>query len=137
MVTEPAPPTAPQQPQLQIPERPSLAPGVQLKGAMTESAFRDPPWLIDRDGTFVMVPKLLYEVAANANGEREHAQIAEAVTEATRRGVTSEHIQILVARLMIMGVIAGPDGRLAVPATSLEQARSVLGLNLKVHLLSP
>src|SRR4051812_27071551 len=29
-----------------IPERPALAPGVNLAGQMQESAFEDPPWLI-------------------------------------------------------------------------------------------
>ena len=35
--------------QISLPERPILAPGVHLAGQMHESAFEDPPWLIERE----------------------------------------------------------------------------------------
>jgi putative peptide zinc metalloprotease protein len=127
---------APQQ-TLRVPERPGLAPDVVLKGQMTESAFEDPPWLIDRDGVFIVVPKLLFEVAAQVDGRHDHQQIAEAVTAATQRGVTTEHVEILLSKLMLMGVVAGPDGKPAVPPASLAQARSIMGLDFKLRMLSP
>src|SRR5687767_5263412 len=97
--------TGAQQPtqQLRVPDRPKLAPDTHLRGQMTESAFEDPPWLIDRGGTFVMVPHILYEVAAAANGDRTHAEVAAVVSEKTKRGVAAEHIHLLAGRLMLMG----------------------------------
>jgi putative peptide zinc metalloprotease protein len=126
---------APQQ--LEVPDPPSLLPNAALKGQMTESAFRDPPWLIDRGGVYIVVPKLLYEVAAAIDGRRDHEQIAESVTAATERGVTAEHVRVLLAKLMLMGVVADQDRRPAVPPEALDQPGSVVGLNFKLKMLSP
>src|SRR5207248_6312744 len=47
-----------------FPERPKLAPGVTLAGQMKESAFKNPPWLIEReDAGYVQVPEVLYRIA--------------------------------------------------------------------------
>src|SRR5438309_5753196 len=60
-----------------VPERPRLAPGVRPAGQMQESAFVDPPWLIERQGEgYVQVPRLLYRIAELADGQRTLEDVA-------------------------------------------------------------
>jgi hypothetical protein len=65
-----------QQPTPQVPERPSLAPGVELVGQIEGSSFQNSQWLIQRDGRFLRVSELLYRVAEHANGQLTLDEIA-------------------------------------------------------------
>src|SRR3954454_7583031 len=59
-----------------VPERPRLADGVTPAGQMRESAFVDPPWLIDRRGQgYVQVTELLHRIAEVLDGQHTHEQI--------------------------------------------------------------
>src|SRR5437868_756234 len=79
-----APPQAtkpPGQPR-RAPEHPRLADGVRLVGAMKESAYVDPPWLIDREGVgYLQVSQLLYQIAEACDGRRSPEEIARHITE--------------------------------------------------------
>src|SRR2546425_6936418 len=92
--TEPAP-----QPDatIPIPDRPAIAPSVQLIGEFEGSAFRQRQWLIERDGHFIQVPELLYRVAEYANSERTLDEIASLVTTSTDWTVTADQIRAIVA----------------------------------------
>ena len=60
-----------------VPERPRLAPGVKPAGQMQESAFVDPPWLVERRGEgYVQLPHLLYRIAELVDGQRTLEDIA-------------------------------------------------------------
>src|SRR5436190_1588043 len=69
---------APQaQPEAEVADPPERAPGVQLSEAMEESAFVEPQWLVQRDGTFIQLTELLYRVVENIDGQRSLEEIAE------------------------------------------------------------
>src|SRR5437016_1637872 len=69
-------------PTLAVPERPKLAPGVKLAGQMKESAFEDPPWLIEReDGGYIQVNELLYRIAEQCDGRHTVQEIAANVSD--------------------------------------------------------
>ena len=61
---------------MDVPERPALAPNVELSGKMQGTGFQQQQWLIQRDQQFIQVTELLYRVAENANGERALEEIA-------------------------------------------------------------
>src|SRR5579884_4529490 len=86
-----SPPTSPQTaapdrggaPQLTLPDRPRLAPGIRLAGQMHESAFKEPPWLIEREGAgYVQVTALLYRTAEQCTGANTFDGIAANLTAA-------------------------------------------------------
>jgi putative peptide zinc metalloprotease protein len=57
------------------------------------------------------MPRLLYVVAEQANGERTYDEIAERVTEQFGRGVNPDNVRLLVEKqLRPLGVLAQPDG---------------------------
>src|SRR5690242_12795558 len=76
---------APASADIALPERPALAPHVELSGAMQESGFAKQQWLVQRDGRFLQLTELLYRVAEQANGARTHDEIARAVSDAIGR----------------------------------------------------
>src|SRR5436190_19944371 len=60
-------------------EPPRLAPGVELVGEFEGSGFKQPPMIARRaDGQAVQLPALLYTVAEQIDGERDHEAIAQA-----------------------------------------------------------
>src|SRR5437764_14762340 len=63
-----------------VPERPALAPGVELAGIFADGAFNEPQWLIVRNGHFLQVPALIYRVAEYADGQRTLGEIAATTT---------------------------------------------------------
>src|SRR5918992_265134 len=66
-------------PEVDVPDRPRLVDGVHLHGEMKESAYKDPPFLVERDGAYFPVSRLLHAVLEQADGQsslaadREHA----------------------------------------------------------------
>jgi len=113
-------------------DRPVLAPGVELAGRFEGSAFRDPQWLIQRDGHYVQVSELVYRVAEYADGQRTLRQIADRLTESSEWTVTPEHVgRILTSKLVPLAIVAG-SGQPAPyrPAASLllpKMRKKVLG----------
>src|SRR5260370_42400239 len=78
---------------LEVPDRPILAPKVQLVGELKESGFKDRQWLIQRDGQFIQLAELLYRVAEQADGEHTLEEIAASVTESTEWLVSPDNVR--------------------------------------------
>ncbi|HEY3110066.1 MAG TPA: hypothetical protein VGL23_14985 [Chloroflexota bacterium] len=122
-----------------VADPPKLAPGVRTSEAMEESAFVEPQWLVQREGKFIQLTELLYRVVENVDGQRPLAQIAERVGDAIDRDVTDDNIrQLIAAKLIPLGLVAGADGSVATPEGEAEgAARSPLQVNMKMAMLSP
>jgi putative peptide zinc metalloprotease protein len=131
-VTSDQPPQSPAV--INIPERPRLAPNVQLVGEMQGTGFQDRQWLIQRDGQFIQLTELLYRVAEQANGKQTLEEMATGVTESTEWAVTAEHIHQLLKKLIPLGLIATADG--SAPAQATRQ-RSPLQVNMRLKTLDP
>lgn len=94
----------------QSPERPTLAPGVEMLGELDGSAFQDSQWLIKRRGRFIQVAEPLYRVAQFSNGQRTVDEIAELLGQTLDAAVTGEDIgRILAQTLIPMGIVEDPD----------------------------
>jgi putative peptide zinc metalloprotease protein len=118
-----------------MPERPTLADGVKLAGQLRESAFKSPPWLLEREGAgYVQVTPLLYSVAEECNGEQDYAQIAEKIS-AKGQPVRPDTVKRLVAGMLIpLGLVSGPDGSVA---TTSAKRSSLLSVNMRMKMLAP
>src|ERR1700716_2508517 len=76
--------------------RPQLANGIELIGEYKGSGFKEPPYLARRaDGQVLQLPRLLYLVAAKADGTRTYGDIARAVTDEFGRGVSEDNVAFL------------------------------------------
>jgi putative peptide zinc metalloprotease protein len=121
--------------------RPQLAAGVQLRGRMTESAFADQPWLVERNGRFLQVTEMLYRVAELADGTRSVADIARVLSARLAAEVGAEYVQrLLDVKLVPIGIIAADTATTTPPhvaPASGEVPRSPLALNLRMALVSP
>jgi outer membrane lipoprotein-sorting protein len=124
----------------ELPERPMLAPYVYLIGEMPGTGFTERQWLIQRDGRFIQVTKLLYRVAEQANGERTLEEMAKGVTESTDWIVDADDVrQLIQTKLIPLGLIARADDFITSPsgATVQSQGYSPLALTLRMQALSP
>src|SRR5213079_1381481 len=96
-------------------EKPHLARGIDLIGRYEGSGFKEPPYIARRaDGQVIQLAPLLYTIAELADGQRTNEEIAAAVSEAIKRGVS-----------------AGADG--AEP--ELQKADPLLALKLRAALV--
>ncbi|HEV7663594.1 MAG TPA: hypothetical protein VGQ62_08675, partial [Chloroflexota bacterium] len=120
-----------------LPDKPKLAPGVRLAGQMQESAFENPPWLLERDGAgYVQVTELLYHIAEQCTGNQSTDEIATKVSTPAK-AVNAETVQSLVARLLIpRGLVLMTDGKSAT-AGAQAGAGSPLALNMRLKMVSP
>ena len=119
-----------------VPERPRLAPNVQVVGEVQESSFQDRQWLIQRDGQFIQVTELLYRVAEQADGCHTLEEIAAGVTAATDWIVGADQVRQLVqVKLLPLGLVSAADG--SVVAGDTNRGRSPLQVNLRMRMLSP
>ncbi|MCA1824286.1 MAG: hypothetical protein ABR520_09385 [Mycobacteriales bacterium] len=91
---------------------PRLAEGMELIGEYEGSGYKDPHYIARRaDGHIVQLSHLLYLVAQAADGERDDAGIAQAVSEKFGRGVSTDNVRVLVEeKLRPLGVLARADG---------------------------
>jgi putative peptide zinc metalloprotease protein len=91
---------------------PRLADGIELIGEYEGSGYKEPPSLVRRDdGQVIQLTPLLYAVAAAADGNRDHAALAEEVGAQIGRSLTADNIRfLLVERLVPLGIVTGPDG---------------------------
>jgi putative peptide zinc metalloprotease protein len=117
---------------LPLPEKPRLADGVSLAGQMRESAFVDPPWLIDRRGEgYVQLTELLYRIGEQLDGKHTFEEIANAVSQATGRSVTADNVRQLVdTQFVRKGLVPLADGRVI---GSAHGSRSLLQLNMRLR----
>lgn len=94
-------------PPIPAPERPRLADGVQLHGAVRDTGFERPQWLVERSGRFIQVTELLYHILVALDGEKTLDEIAAEVAEQTGRPVIGANVRTLIeARLLPMRLIA-------------------------------
>ena len=114
-------------------ERPRLAEGIELIGEFEGSGFKDPPFLARRaDGQAVQMPKLLYQIAEEADGRATLNEIAERVTQKFGRGLDAEAVGFLVdKKLRPLGVIAGADGS----APQLQKVDPLLALKFRAAVI--
>src|ERR671937_822748 len=115
---------------------PELAPGVELLGPYEGSGFREPRYLARRgDGQMIQLPRLLYLVAEEANGERTSAEIARSVGQAISRRIAPDDIDFLLdERLRPLGLIRFEDDVEVEPA---PRADPMLALRVKTALVPP
>jgi putative peptide zinc metalloprotease protein len=124
----------------EVPERPALAPNVQLIGEMQGTGFTDRQWLIQRDGRFIQISELLYRIAEQTDGERTLEEIAGWVTASTDWMVNADHVrQLIQAKLIPLGLVAAANGPITSPAGPAVESRghSPLALNMRIKTLSP
>jgi putative peptide zinc metalloprotease protein len=116
-------------------EVPVRADGVQLIGEMRGSGYREPPALVRRgDGQMLQLSPLLYAVLEAIDDRRSHAEIAEVVSTALGRSVSTENVATLVdAKLRPLGLLLRQDGS----EPTLKKARPLLGLQLRAAVTDP
>jgi len=114
-------------------EKPKLADGIDLIGEYEDSGFKEAPYIARRaDGQVIQLAPLLYLIAELSDGQRTNEEIAAAVSEAIKRGVSADNVRQLVEeRLRPLGVIAGGNG--AEP--ELQKADPMLALKLRAALV--
>ena len=112
---------------------PSLAPGTELIGEYENSGFKEPVYLMRRaDGQVIQSSRLLYLVAAEADGQKDFGQIALGVSAKFGRRVSADNVRFLVEeKLRPLGVLAEPDGA----DTELKRAAPALALKFRVPIL--
>jgi putative peptide zinc metalloprotease protein len=112
---------------------PQLAEGIELIGEYKGSGFKEPPYLARRaDGQVLQLPRLLYLVAAKADGRRSYSDIARAVTDEFGRGVSDDNVQFLAdSKLRPLGVLAARDGS----SPRLKRPNPLLALNFRAAVV--
>ena len=108
---------------------------MRLAGQMQESAFENPPWLLEREGAgYVQVTELLYRIAEQATGDNTVEQIAANIA-AAGKPVSPITVRSLVAQLLIpRGLVELADGSV-VPVA--QGGPSPLALNMRMKMISP
>ena len=90
---------------------PRLADGAELLGEYEGSGFKEAPWLARRgDGQTVQLTRLLHLVAEKADGHRDDAALAEAVSGDFEKRLSPDQAAQLVEKLRGLGILTLPDG---------------------------
>ena len=112
---------------------PRLAEGIEMIGEYEGSGFKEAPYLARRaDGQTLQLTALLYSVASHADGRRDHAAIAAAVSEEIGRTVSPDNVRFLVEKkLRPLGVLAAPDGS----SPALERPDPLLALKFRTAVI--
>ena len=117
------------------PERPELLAGVRPLGQMTESAYRDPPWLIDReDRGYLQVTELVHRIAERCDGRRSIDEIAADISRAGEP-VKPETVRRLIDQMLVPAAVVKPASGSPVPPAA--AARSPLQISLRARMLGP
>jgi putative peptide zinc metalloprotease protein len=128
-------PVADQAPVSETPptNKPHVARGIDLIGKYEGSGFKEAPYIARRaDGQVIQLAPLLYLIAELSDGVRTNEEIAAAVSEAIKRGVSADNVRQLVdERLQPLGVIAPADGS----EPELQKADPLLALKLRAALV--
>jgi putative peptide zinc metalloprotease protein len=114
-------------------ERPTVAPGVELVGEYKGSGFKDAPYIVRAaDGQVIQLPRLLFLIAACANGQRTVREIGEAVGEQVGRRLSPDNVQFAVdTKLRPAGIVAARDGT----AHSTPRVDPLLALRLRAAVV--
>jgi len=84
------------------------------------------------DGQVIQLPRLLYLIAEQADGQRPSSAIAESVSHDFGRGVTAENVEFLVdKKLRPLGVLAAADGS----SPQLKKPDPMLALKFRAALI--
>ncbi len=85
-----------------------LAQGVELIGEYQGSGFQEPKYIVRRaDSQVIQLPRLLYLLAANLDGQRDLEQVAAALSAEFGRVVQAEQVSYLIDnRLRPVGIVA-------------------------------
>jgi putative peptide zinc metalloprotease protein len=107
-------------PEVTVPQAPRLALGVELLGEFKNSGYSPPPFLVRRpDGQVIQMSRLLYLVAALIDGIRSSAAIAGLASADLGRSLGADQVRyIIAAKLLPLGLIAGPGAPAAPPTAS-------------------
>jgi putative peptide zinc metalloprotease protein len=117
-------------------ERPPVrADGVELIGEMKGSGYREAPALARRgDGQTLQLTPLLYLVLAEVDGQRECDEVAQRVSAAFGRTVSSDNVRTLVdGQLRPMGLLAKADGS----QPEVKKSNPLLALRFKYAVTDP
>ena len=102
---------------------------------MQESAFRDPPWLLEREGAgYIQVTDLLYRIAEHCGGTHTVDEIAAAISDAGRP-VSPATVRALIAQLLIQRGLVEMADRSVVPVAT--GGLSPLALNMRMKMIGP
>jgi len=106
---------------------------VELIGEYEGSGFKEAPYIARRaDGQVVQLAPLLHLIAEAADGQRTNEEIAAAVSEAIKRGVSADNVrQLIDERLRPLGLIAAANGS----EPEVQKADPMLALKLKAALV--
>jgi putative peptide zinc metalloprotease protein len=90
---------------------PRLADGIELIGEFEDSGFKRAPYIARRaDGQVVQLPKMLYDLAEQIDGEADFEEIAGRFSDAIERRVGAGDVQMLVEeQLRPLGIVAQHD----------------------------
>ena len=106
--------------------------GVELLGDLHGSGYKDGAALVRRaDGQMVQLGPLMYGVLDCADGERDNAEIADALSRRLGRRIEGEHVARLAQKLSAQGLLAGTEHR-APP-----RRNPLLALRFKVLVTNP
>ncbi len=85
-----------------------LAAGIELIGEFEDSGFKQSPYIARRsDGQVVQMPRLLFVLAEQIDGETGVEELAERYSHAIERHVRPEDVRMLIAeRLVPLGIVA-------------------------------
>ena len=123
---------------VEVPERPALAPDVQLLGEMQGSGFQDRQWLVLRGSRFIQLTELLYRVAEQIDGERTLEEIGARVTERTNWIVSADHVRRLIqTKLIPLRLVATAHGQSYGSAAGEPRAHGPLGVNMRRKVIGP
>lgn len=113
------------------------AAGVELLGRTRDSGIKDPSYLVRRgDDQIVQVSELLHLVLTELDGDRPATEVADRVTTAYGRTLTTAGLQHLVTtKLEPVGLAT--DARRADEELPAPRARPILALTAKGTLLPP
>jgi putative peptide zinc metalloprotease protein len=117
-------------------DRPRLAPGVELIGEYEDSGFKESPYIVRRpDGQVVQLSRLLFLLAAEADGTRDLGQLATAVSLRFGRSLSPDNVAFLIdTKLRPAGLIGSRHGR---TLTSVRRADPLLALRYRAAVVPP
>lgn len=113
---------------------PRLADGVELIGEFEGSGFKRPPFIVRRaDGQVIQMPKPLYQLAEQIDGESSLDQIAMRFSHAIKRKVQGQDVRTLIdEQLRPLGIVAkAPDGE----SVELGKVDPLLALKFRVAVV--
>src|SRR3954454_23083470 len=108
------------------------ADGLELLGDVSGSGYKQGAALVRRaDGQMVQLTPLMYGLLQEADGERDHAALAAAMSERLGRRLEAEHVARIAEKLADQGLLAGSEHK-APP-----RSNPLLALRWKVLFTDP